>query len=40
MYARGIAVCEIQGHLLQIYGLEVSAQLISIITDEVMQEAA
>jgi len=33
-------VREIQGHLLQIYGLEVSAQLISTITDEVMQEAA
>jgi transposase-like protein len=40
MYARGMTVREIQGHLLQIYGLEVSAQLISTITDEVMQEAA
>ena len=40
IYARGMTVREIQGHLLQIYGLEVSAQLISTITDEVMQEAA
>lgn len=38
MYARGMPVREIQGHLLEIYGLEVSAQLISAITDEVMQE--
>ena len=38
MYARGMTVREIQGHLLQIYGLEVSPQLISTITDEVMDE--
>jgi putative transposase len=40
MYARGITVREIQGHLLEIYGLEVSSQLISTITDEVMDEVA
>jgi putative transposase len=40
MYARGMTVREIQGHLLEIYGLEVSPQLISTITDEVMEEVA
>ena len=40
MYARGMTVREIRGHLLEIYGLEVSAQLISTITDEVMDEVA
>jgi transposase-like protein len=39
MYARGMTVREIQGHLLQIYGLEVSPDLISTITDEVIEEA-
>lgn len=38
MYARGMTVREIQAHLLEIYGLEVSPQLISTITDEVMEE--
>lgn len=38
LYARGMTVREIQGHLLEIYGLEVSPQLISTITDEVMDE--
>lgn len=38
MYARGMTVREIQGHLLQIYGLEVSPDLISTITDEVIEE--
>ncbi|HET7548394.1 MAG TPA: IS256 family transposase [Usitatibacter sp.] len=40
MYARGMTVREIQGHLLEIYGLEVSPELISTITDEVIEEAA
>ena len=39
MYARGMSVREIQGHLLQLYGHEVSPALISTITDEVMAEA-
>lgn len=39
MYARGMSVREIQAHLLQIYGHEVSPALISTITDEVMAEA-
>ncbi len=38
MYARGMTVREIQGHLLQIYGVEVSPDLISTITDEVIEE--
>jgi putative transposase len=40
MYARGMTVRETQAHLLEIYGLEVSPQLISTITDEVMDEVA
>lgn len=40
MYARGMTVREIQGHLLEIYGLEVSPQLISTVTDEVLVEVA
>jgi len=40
MYARGMTVREIQGHLAELYGLEVSPELISTITDEVMAEVA
>lgn len=39
MYARGMSVREIQGHLIELYGLEVSPELISAITDEVLSEA-
>lgn len=38
MYARGMTVREIQGHLQQLYGLQVSPDLISTITDEVLTE--
>lgn len=38
MYARGMTVREIQGHLLELYGTEVSPDLISTITDEVIEE--
>jgi transposase-like protein len=38
MYARGMSVREIQGHLLELYGLEVSPSLVSTITDEVLDE--
>jgi putative transposase len=38
MYARGMSVREIRGHLLELYGLEVSPDLISTITDEVLAE--
>jgi putative transposase len=38
MYARGMTVREIQGHLQEIYGAEVSPDLISKVTDEVALE--
>ena len=38
MYARGMSVREIRGHLQELYGLEVSPDLISTITDEVLAE--
>lgn len=40
MYSRGMTVREIKGHLEGLYGLEVSPDLISTITGEVMAEAA
>ncbi len=40
MYARGMSTREIQGHLEEIYGAEVSPQLISTVTDAVSAEAA
>jgi putative transposase len=40
MYARGLTVREIQGHLLEIYGIEVSPDLISTVTDAVLEEVA
>jgi putative transposase len=40
MYACGMSVREIQGHLMELYGQDVSPQLISTITDEVMAEAS
>ncbi|GAA4486597.1 IS256 family transposase [Gluconacetobacter asukensis] len=40
MYARGMSVREIQGHLLEIYGVEASPDLISVITDAVLDEVA
>jgi len=38
MYARGMSTREIQGHLQEIYGVEVSPALISQVTEEVMEE--
>jgi hypothetical protein len=38
MYARGMSVREIQGHLLELYGRTVSPDLISTITNEVPAE--
>src|ERR671910_1473664 len=40
MYARGMSVREIQGHLLELYGLEVSPDLISTATDAVLETVA
>ena len=39
LYARGMTVREIQGHLQEMYGAEVSPSLISTVTDAVMDEA-
>lgn len=38
LYARGMSVREIQGHLQEIYQVDVSADLISTVTDEVLDE--
>ena len=38
LYARGLTVREIQGHLEEIYGVEVSPSLISRVTDQVLEE--
>jgi putative transposase len=38
MYARGMSTREIQGHLQEIYKVEVSPALISQVTEEVMEE--
>jgi hypothetical protein len=37
MYARGMTVRELQGHLLELYGLEVSPDLISTVTEAVLE---
>ena len=39
LYARGLTVREIQGHLAEIYGSEISPDLISKITDTVLEDA-
>lgn len=39
LYARGMSTREIQGHLQELYGTEVSPELISTITDAVLDEA-
>ncbi len=39
LYARGMTRREIQGHLEEIYGVEVSPSLISTVTDAVLDEA-
>lgn len=38
LYARGMTVREIQGHLEEMYGTEVSPALISSVTDAVLEE--
>lgn len=38
MYARGMTVRDIQGHLKELYGTEVSPDLISRVTDAVLEE--
>ncbi|MEZ4445760.1 MAG: transposase [Polyangiaceae bacterium] len=38
MYARGMTVRDIQAHLTDLYGIDVSRDLISRVTDEVVEE--
>jgi putative transposase len=38
LYARGMTVREIQGHLKELYGVEVSPDLVSRVTDAVLEE--
>ena len=40
MYARGMSAREIQGHLRDLYGVDVSADLVSAVTDAVLDEIA
>src|SRR5919112_967637 len=40
MYARGMSTREIVGHLRDLYGIEVSPDLISAVTDTVLEEVA
>lgn len=40
MYARGMSVREIQGHLAQMYAVDVSPDLVSRVTDAVLEEVA
>src|SRR5205814_7416360 len=40
MYARGMSTREIVGHLHDLYGIEVSPDLISAVTDAVLEEVA
>jgi len=40
MYARGMTVREIQGHLADLYGIDVSPDLISAVTDAILDEIA
>ena len=39
MYARGMSTRDIQGHLEEMYQVEVSPSLISEVTDSVMEDA-
>ena len=38
MYARGMSTREIQGHLRELYGIDVSPDLVSAVTDAVLDE--
>jgi putative transposase len=40
MYARGMSTREIAGHLRDLYGIDISADLISAVTDAVLEEIA
>jgi putative transposase len=40
MYARGMSVREIQAHLRELYGIDASPDLVSAVTDAVLEEIA
>jgi putative transposase len=40
MYTRGMSTREIAGHLRELYGIEVSPDLVSVVTDAVLDEVA
>jgi putative transposase len=40
LYARGMTMREIQAHLEELYGIDVSPELISVVTDAVLDEVA
>jgi putative transposase len=40
MYARGLSVREIQGHLRELYGIDASPDLVGAVTDAVLDEVA
>jgi putative transposase len=40
LYARGLSGREIQGHLRDLYGIDASADLVSAVTDAVLDEVA
>ena len=40
LYAKGLTTGDIQQHLLEIYGTEVSSETISMITDQIVEEMA
>ena len=40
LYARGLSTREIAGHVLELYGVEVSPDLVSAVTDAVLEEIA
>jgi putative transposase len=40
MYARGMSTREIQGHLRELYGIDISPDLVSAVTDAVLDEVA
>jgi putative transposase len=40
MYARGMTIREIQGHLRELYGIDVSPDLISAVTDAILEEVS
>ena len=40
LYARGMTTGDIQAHLLEIYGTEISRETISKITDQIVEDMA